>query len=712
MADQRAPLTPEAVLTAFKADVQDAVSFIDSDIGPSRALATRFYNAEPFGDEEEGRSQVIKPVVRDTVRATLPSLMRIFFGGQRVVEFSGSDLKRANEMTEAVEYVFRRQNPGWSISWDAFKDALVRKVGIVMWWWDDATHVSARVFDGCSLEQVANMEAALESYEQLEVISQTKVGEIPPVPATPDVIDPNTGEVLALGMPEQPGEEVFSYKIRIVCRKPKNQVRVASVPPEEFIINRDARSLDDARIVGHRCLKTRGELAAMGIDDELISRAGGDSGGLETNQEKIAREGQNVVRTGLTGETPDQKKILYVHAYYKVDADGDGITELRRIVTIGDNFIEVSNEYADEVQMATMCPDPEPHMVFGLSQADNVMDLQLIGSHVTRDMLDSLKSSIFPRTVYVEGQANADDVLNTEIGAAIRARNIEAVKVLTTPFLGQQAMPVLDWLDGEREMRTGQSRNAMGIDPRALQSTNQIAVTQAVSAAQAQPELIARIFAETGMKRMFRGILKLLVENHQGSMQVPIRGAFQDLDPSKWDVDAEVIVDTGLGVGSSDQKIAVLSGIASAQAEALQLLGLENPLVSMQEFYHTQEMILRLSGFRDVHRFWRNPEEMADQLEEKQPEPTPEEVLANAQMEISAGELSVKQLETILKDDRERDKMELEAYLKALEIQAQYGTQLDTAALKAITDRQRTISQAAIAKARAITSAKKPAAKK
>lgn len=676
-------LSQDDLIAAFKADVQDAVSFIDSDISPSRALATRFYNAEPFGDEEEGRSQIVKPVVRDTVRATLPSLMRTFFGGKRVVEFTGTNAtsaEYADEMTETVNYVFTRQNPGFSIAWAAFKDALVRKVGWVKWWWDESVEIRAKVYTGATEEQLADLEAELLDGEELEIIE----GEVAP----------GQGEMQPDPLTGQPAELLMIFKCRVISKRKRSRVRIEAVPPEEVIIARDARSVSDCKLIGQRCMRTHGDLIAMGISPDVLTLAGGGGGttGLESNPERLAREQGAVITGDVASATADQKKILYIEAYYRIDADGDGISELRRICTVGDNFIEAYNEYADEVQLAAFCPDPEPHTVWGLSQADNVMDLQLINSHVVRDLLDSLKASIFPRMSYIEGQANVDDVLNTEIGAAIRMRSVGAVVPLTVPFLGQQALPVLDWLDSERESRTGLSKNSMGLDPRALQSTNQVAVNASVTASQAQVELIARIFAETGMKRLFRGIAKLLVENQKGAMSVPIGGKLRQVNPVKWDVDAELAVDTGLGVGSNDAKLGALQSTAASQTLALDKLGLENPLCSLQELYHTQSQILQLSGFRDVHRFWRNPSEAAETLEPKEPEPTPEMVLAEAQMKISAGELDVSRLKTILEDDRERDKNEAEVFLKAVELQLKYGAQLDMGALKVIMDRRRSQS--------------------
>ncbi len=671
---------------AFKADVEDAIAFIDSDISPARELATRFYNAEPFGDEEEGRSRYVAPVVREVVRATLPSLVRVFCGGQRVVEFIGAgetSAAIAEEMTQGVEHVFMRQNDGFSVLWAAFKDALVRKLGWIMWYWDESTVVRGRTYEDCTEEQVAELNASLGPQDTLEVLEAVQVGE---QPGQPQVVVGPDGQPAVVQGPPVP---VMAYKVQHVTRKKVGAPKVCAVPPEELIISRDATSPYDARFIGRRRHVTRGEAIAMGIDPEVVKAAAPVSDALGFNGERNARSPSSMQNVQPLHATPDQEKILYVEAYYLVDQDGDGISERRRICTIGNDYVEVHNDYCDDVQLAALCPDPEPHTWIGLSQADNVADLQILESHVTRDLLDSLKGSIFPRIAYVEGQANVDDVLNTEIGGAIRMRAAGAVTYLETPFVGQAAFPVLEHLDGRRESRTGLSKNAMGLDPKALQSTNQVAVAATVTASQAQVELIARIFAETGLKRLFRGLAKMLIERRPKAFLIPINGQMKPINPAKWNEDAELAVDPSLGVGNTEAKLMTLKGIADAQAEAIEKLGDDNPLCGLKNLYNTQKRMLALVGYRDVSTFWTDPDVHKQTHEPPPPQPTPEQVLAEAEMRIKAGDQELKRLDLLLTDDRERDATEVDAWLRIAEMRAEHGTKLDIASVQALVDRQR-----------------------
>jgi hypothetical protein len=703
---QKQGMTAEELEAAFAADVDDAASFIDTEISPSRALATQFYRGEPFGDEEQGRSQIVMPVVRDTARATLPSLVRIFMGSQRVVEFdSGASGKEqfADDATETVNYVLMRQNSGFKVLWSAFKDALVRKSGWIKWWWDDSIEVSTKVFSGVSEQQLLAAQDAIEQDEVLEIKEKTQVGQrqsmaqsVDPATGQP-LIDPQTGQPIVQPGPMVP---VYEFKIHIVKHCRCNKVRVAAIPPEEIIISRDATDEHGARLICHRTTKTRSQLVAMGIPEDALEDMQWDVSSLETNMERVERMPNGLIKPGVANLTPDQQTCTFYDGYYLIDADGDGISELVQVWGIGSKKKIVRVEPVDEVPLALFCPDPEPHVVFGLSQADNVMDIQMITSHIMRDMLDSLKASIFPRMAYVEGQANVDDVLNTEIGAAIRMRQPGMVQPLEVPFVGEKAYGMLEMLEAVKEQRTGVSKASLGLDPQALQSTNQVAVTAAVTGAQAQVELIARIFAETGMKRLFRGILRLLTKHQNNKMQFRLNGRAFDVNPADWDPDMDVLVNTALGTGMSQEKLSVLMNTAQTQERALGLLGIDNPLCSLQEFYNTQRKILQIAGLPDVHRYFRDPAEaIKNGATIKPPSPTPEQTIAEAQLKIEQARLEKDKLVELLKDDRERDKMEIDAILRAKEIGARYNTTIDLGLLKSVIDRERNHLQHAAATA-------------
>ena len=692
LVDQDDVMTEEELQGIVSSEIVDAISFIDEDIAPKRAQATEYYFGDPFGDEEEGRSQVVSMDVRDTIQGMLPSLMRIFFGPDRVVEFAPNgpeDVAMADQATDYVDFIFKRDNPGFHILHSTFKDALVRKTGIIKYWWDESVEVKAESFTG--LDEQSMM--LLTNDENVEIAA---VREYP----MPGFEQQNQ----AMGIMVPPP---MMYDVQIKRRIKKGKVRVESLPPEEFLIDRRAKSIDDATLVAHRSMKTVSELVAMGYDYDMVVDNSGDNYEFDTNDEYQARNPWAVIR-GSTNPDPTVRHVLYIEAYQKVDFDGDGIAELRKVCTIGNSHKVVYNEIIDERPFASFCPDPEPHTFFGMCPADVTMDIQRIKSNVQRGMLDSLAQSIYPRTAVVEGQANLEDVLNTEVGAVIRMRAPGMVQPFSTPFVGQAAFPMLEYLDDVKQNRTGISKAAAGLDADALQSTTKAAVSATVNAAHQHIEMIARIFAETGLRRLFRGILKLVIENQDAPRMVRMRNTFVPVDPRSWDVDMDVMVNVGVGDGTLEERMAMLTQVAGRQEMILQNYGPENPVVTLPQYTNTLSKMLQLAGFKDAQNYFNQlPADF--QMPEGEPEkPTPEEMLAQVQAQAiqadiqkKAAELELEREKMLRSDDRERDRIEQDGILRRYELELKYGVQIQNAEIQAAMnlDREAIRQEAAMSQA-------------
>lgn len=673
-------MSEEQLQGVISAEITDAISFIDDDIGGSRALATEYYYGDLFGDEEEGRSQVVSMDVRDTVQGILPSLMRIFFGPERVVEFAPQgpeDVQNAEQATDYVDFIFKRDNPGFKILHSAFKDALVRKCGIVKYWWDESVEVRAESFS--MLDEQSMM--MLTSDPDIEISAVREY----PVPGT----EPQNE---AQGIMTPPP---MMYDVEIKRRIKTGKVKIEALPPEEFLIDRRAKSIEDATFVGHRTMKTVSDLVAMGYDYDEMVEASGNGNDFDNNQEYTARNPFAVVNTSNNGD-PSSKSVMYIEGYLKVDFDGDGIAEMRRICTIGTGNKVIRNEIVSERQFADFCPDPEPHTFFGMCPADVVMDIQRIKSNVQRGILDSLAQSIHPRTAIVEGQANMEDVLNTEVGAVIRMRAPGMVQPFTTPFVGQAAFPMLDYLDDIKQTRTGISKAAAGLDADALQSTTKAAVSATVNAAHQHIEMIARIFAETGLRKLFTGILKLVVENQDRARMVRLRNTFVPIDPRSWDAKMDVIVNVGVGDGTIEDRINILNQVAARQEMLIEKTGPNNPVVSLPQYTNTLTKLLQLAGIKDSTNYFNQLPVDFQLPEPPAPKPTPEEILAQVQaqsiqadIQKKAAELQLDRERMIMADDRERDRIEQDGILRRYELELKYGVQIQSAEIDAAMNRDR-----------------------
>lgn len=453
------------------------------------------------------------------------------------------------------------------------------------------------------------------------------------------------------------------------------------MPPEEFLISRESKSVEQADYVAHRRIVTVSELVAMGYDYDEVSELGASYDDMDTNVERYTR---NKALTNEMNERhdPAMKKVLYVENYIKVDYDGDGIAELRKVCTAGDGNKILMNEPCDMAPFSTLCPDPEPHDFFGMSVADTVMDIQRIKSSIMRNTLDSLSMSIHPRVAVVEGMVNIDDAMSTEVGSIIRQRAAGQIQPLSMPFVGQAAFPVLQYMDEVKEARTGISKASAGLDAGALQSSTATAVAATVSAAQQHIEMIARVFAETGVKRMYELVLHLVTTHQDRERMIKLNNNFVPIDPRVWNSDMDVTVNVALGRGSDTERMLMLRQIAEMQKDAMQTMGPVNPLTDMQKLSNTLKSMTEIAGFKDTSQFWGDPAQFQPPPQQDKPDINEQLIQVQIQqiqadIQKKAAELQMEREKFRLEDDRKRDELEAELFVKAEEMKAKYGTQLN-----------------------------------
>jgi hypothetical protein len=597
-------MSTEDLATVVKTALSECVSFVD-ELSDDRAKATRYYKGDPFGNEEEGRSQVVLTEVADAVDAMLPDLMRIAFPpGEHAVEFvpnNASAVEMAEQQTDYVRYVVEQDNAGFLRAMDVVKDGLVRRLGIFKWGWDDSTTKAYRQ-EGIAAEQLT----ALAGDPEIEITAASQ-------------------------------REDGTFDVDLTRTLKNGRAWVESVPPEEFLYNRSARRIDTAIILAHRTEKTRGELLAMGVKAKDLDEHGGAddaSSDLRTNTEAQSR------RDGVSGfsEDPDlgeaTSKILYTEALMTVDFDGDGIAELRKICSIGGAYWPVSNLPADDINFSVFTPYPEPHTLLGRSVADKTMDMQKINSSIFRGILDSLSLAIFPRMAYLEGQASVADIMNTAIGAPMRERVTGAIRPVIVPFTGAEAIPLLALTQEVIERRTGKPKGAAGLDADALQSTTKSAADAVLAGGQGQMELMARVFCEMALKPLFLGIGRLLAKKQPKARMVRLRGKWVEIDPRQWTQQMDVTVNVALGASQTEKKVQALMAVASEHKEIAQLLGLNNPLVGLGRIRATREKILMLSGIKDVDTHYA-PLPLDYQPPPQPPQPDPEQAWIEAEKEMN-----------------------------------------------------------------------------
>lgn len=686
------PMDEDEFQEHVKALTSDAELYVDTQLSPYRAEATSYYNGEPLGNEEDGRSQIVVTELADAIRGAMPSLMRVFFGPVRVVEYQPrkpQDVEAAAQATDYANYIISEENDGFTHAHSVFKDGLMKKLGVFCWYWDDTTTKKAY-----SLKNISQSDLELLAQdESIEITRVTDSDYTPPESPSGDNAQMSPNGATA---PEKYFDVELTKTDRDGC------VRVEAVPSEEFLVSRNAKSMESALLVGRRFVKTRGELIALGVDEKIIDEFGGaDPEAIKNNPEYIERNQLAGLKSGSDEQPesgPSNDEFDYYELYPLVDYDGDGVSELRRVTALGPSYHVLTNIAYDCRPFSGFCPDPEPHALLGGSWHDRLRDMQRVSSMLLRCTFDSLALSIYPRTAYVEGQANYNDIVNNEIGAPIRMTQQGAVEPFKHEFTGAQALPVMDKVSEIIERRTGIAKGATGLDADALQSTEKEAAAAAVQSAKDQLELLCRFFAEQALKPMFRGILKLLVQYQPKSRMVKLRGNWVNVDPAAWDADMMASVNIALGLDAKERKLGILGSILAKQEQYYQQLGPSNPLVSLGQIANTLNKIVEMSGEADASQYFK-PLPLGFDMPPAQPQQSPEQMLAQAQIQIEQmktqrtlaikeAELELKRNQQALDTDLANKKLADDYALRLLAIDAQFKTSYSEQQLEAIASAQ------------------------
>lgn len=635
-------------------EVEQALGHYNTEYSQDRIEAMDYYLGEPFGNEQPDRSQVVSTEVSDTIEHIMPSLMRIFTQSDDYVRFvphGPEDVAVAEQASDYCNWVINNDNRGFQIMHDWFKDALVLKNGVVKFYWDEKTDVETEEYEGLNEEELTLIVADPE----VEVTEQDErtVGE--------DMVTPD-GMVIPAPV---------LYDIKVKRTKTTGSVKIENVPPEEFLISSRAKSLEDAGFVAHRSSMSVSDLVQMGYDRDEIEQYAGVTD-VETSEERTSRFEDLESGAPYDSLDPTMRDVLVTECYIRSDYDGDGVAEFRRVLTVGSGYHILENEECDLLPFAILSPILMPHRAIGRSVAELVMDVQLIKSTLMRQLLDNIYNTNNARVVAVEGQVNLDDLLTNRPGGIVRTRTAGAVQPLQVPDVAQSVFPALNYMDSVREQRTGISKQSMGLDADALQSTTATAVAAMQAASQGKIEMIARVFAETGVRSLFRGILHLVTKYQNKEKIIRLSNKFVAMDPRQWDNMYDVQINVGLGTAQRDQQIAFLSQIAQKQEQTIMQMGVNNPMVSLSQYRNTLAKIAELSGFKDASQFFAPAEQIEAAVAQQQqaaaqagPQQDP---MVAVEMQKMQAELQMEQQKMQMEFELKREKMAAELELRRQEL--------------------------------------------
>lgn len=654
-----------SLLAHLNALEEDSAVFTWGKLGSDREKGMKEYFRRPYGNEEEGLSSIVTSEVQDTIEWILPELLDIFVSTDKAVVFEPTkqeDVQGAEQATDACNYVFYKQNNGFLTLYTAFKDALMVKNCAVMW-----RQVTKRT------KTVVPVTGA--TAEMLAMILQEKDSEIEsatPIPPQP-VIDASTGQPVLDPYTGQPLMDEQRFNARVSKIEQRTTVVVEAFEPENLLIKRDWTMplLQDCPYVCRVMAVTLSELHEMGYTDVT-------AGDLEESDD-ASTSGDSLFRASRAGSADediqpefDAEDESLTRGYLRiefvlVDYDGDGISERRCIYRLKDKILK--NQEVSHVPIATASPILVQHRWDGMSMAECVSDLQLLSTELSRQMVDSGRLALNPRTKVLTDTngspyANIDDLLDSRAGGLVRQSRPDATQELLTPWVGGQMFPMLEYKDRMLEKRTGVSANSQGLDPNSLNRGGAYE-TKVMNAAKMRIKLIARIFAEILVKPIFHGILKTLTDGEMGKVAFRLRDKFVEYDPNEWRDGYDMTANVGLGTGDREQQMAVLQAITQSQA-ALAMTPFGSLLITPKGVYNAQAKLVEQAGFKNVSDFFQDPGD-------KQPPPPqapPDPSIQIKQMELQA---DAQKFQAQSQQDKEMEM--LKAAAKRQELQAELELQ-------------------------------------
>ncbi|WP_249158912.1 portal protein [Bradyrhizobium jicamae] len=507
----------------------------------------------------------------------------------------------------------------------------------------------------------------------------------------------------------KPLAQPITHDVTIVTTRKLAQARVMGVPPEEFGIERGARSIRDCNYCFHEVVtKTEAQLIAEGFDAAQIKALNDYTG--HANVETLARDTADEHFGFTAGDANAAARLVRITEHYvRMDYEGNGRPCLYQVITGGDQAEILRKDGKDciapfdAIPFAATTPVPMTHRFFGRSIAELVMPLQREKTALKRGALDNLYLHNNPRVEVAEANAGPntlDDLLVSRPGGVVRTKTPGGLNWQTVPDITTSIYPMMQYLDAELESRTGLGRQSQGIDANALQNQSATAVAQVFSASQMRIKLIARVMAE-GVRDIFALLHGTIRKHGQQQQTVRLRNAWVNVDPRNWKTRDDMTINVGLGTGGKAQQFAQVMALANVQKELV--TGGKVNMVGDRELYNTAVELTRIMGHKNPDRFFNNPTAVNPQTGQllhpppAPPQPPPDPRLQALQAKAQADQLAVAHRAQVEQQKAQADaihqKLKAEAEIELAKIKAELDAQIKVfdAHLKAATEAQKSV---------------------
>lgn len=635
-----------------------SVRYLNDTQSSDRREALQFYrgdNLTLYGDSGNGLSTVVSRDVLEAVESMLPGLIKPFVAGDEAVRFEPSlpdDEDGAKQATVFINNRFTTDNSAFRVVYDFAKDGLLYRLGIAKVVYEEV--------DESEIETLRGLDR--QAYEALDaLVRQDKSAEI-------------------LDDPVQEEDGTITCKVK--KQKTRGTYRVHIIAPDEFIHEDRLASLEDATFLGHRKNETVGDLIAMGLDKKKCE----DLQGIDVpSQEADERHGRDEFREDFDDDDL-ARKVTVSDCYLRCDYDGTGTLQWRRVIVAGNENELLLNEPAEDHPFVAWTPIPIPHKLIGSSIHDVVRDIQMQKTAVVREAFNALYLSNRPQREVVEGQVNIEDLLNPSVGGIVRVKGSGMIREIPSGGEGvaQQSLAMVEYMDGQREQRTGSTRYNQGMDANSLNKTaTGISIIQ--NASTQRLEAISRHLAEA-MMGIFRKMLALVSRYADKKEIIRVQGKWVEMDPADWRTGYDMSVSVGLGTGNKDQMAAHITNLMEIQKEiGMAQQGMTGPVVTWENVYEAAKRLTENLGLKGVERYFTDPAPQGQGQDGADPnaqqpsqppaqpqEPPPVDPLQQAQMDA---ELEIKKARIMADAKIEVGRIDAEANVIIATIKAGFDPQ-------------------------------------
>lgn len=536
----------KTIVRRIQADIASAEAYQASVVEPTVKQRYEIYYADK--DYYRNRfpilsktSDLVSTDVADTIEWALPSLMKVFTGSDEVITIAGvteEDDTKAETMQELLVYQLQRQNKFFPILYNWMKDALITGMGIIKCYWERT--------EGYTTEQTTLNNEALQALQQTGV------------------------PIVSIEGPDIYGDFVVTYQSPYYV---KNAPKIENILVRDFIYSSDAKSLEEANFVAQKRKVTMSylrEREAQGVYaniDEIKTE--------DFRQSKIESPIEQVIGdkyNDLTFNEEDKARLEVViyECYTKMDINGDGILEDMIITICGNTIIRIEQNYMGRHPFFTISPTKDPHRIWvKRSYAELIGELQDLKVALTRQIMHNVALNNDPKMLLAEDAINIDDYIQGR--KVIRMKSGHSLSEVAMPMpvhpLSPQTFQFLEYIEGQKENRTGITRYNQGLDANSLNKTA-TGISAILGQSSQRLELIARMFAETGIYELFRFMVSLNQKFIDQNTVIRLTNKSLKINPEDLTGNFDLVVNAGISIATKESTIMATQTLLTALMQA------------------------------------------------------------------------------------------------------------------------------------------------